>query len=158
MTTNSLARRIQKDNPFIDNIFKDLFKEYQQFSSTSLPVIGESSHPLVNVSNLKETENGTQYVIEFALAGYSRDEISSYVENIQQYGSTYKVLTVSVEPSKEDSMEYRAKEISRRKASRRVIIGINDEITDATYVDGILKFELTREDKESETRQFIDIK
>lgn len=156
MTNN--IRRINKDYDIFGSVFDDLFKGIKSVDWNNLPKAGDANHPRINISTLSNVENGTQYTMEFALAGYKREEINAYVEDVPANGSIFKVLTVSVEPSNDDTMEYITKEISKRKASRKVILGSNDKIVDAQYEDGILTFVVFREDNKTDKRHAIEIK
>lgn len=154
MTNN---RRITKNTGLLkESYFDEFIKDVADSLKYGVPKVGESSHPRVNITALAEVDGGQQYTVEFALAGYKRESISSFVEKVPNNGNTYKVLTVVAEPPAEDTTSYVTKEISKRKASRKVFLGVNDEIKEARYEDGILYITVFRESK-SEQRQVIDI-
>lgn len=151
-------RRITKDHDIFGTVFDDLFKGINKgIDWNGLPKAGDTNHPRINISTPVNVDGGKQYTMEFALAGYKREEISAYVEDVPTNGSVYKVLTVSVEPNNDDTTEYITKEISKRKASRKVILGSNDLIVNADYIDGILTLVVFREDNKTDKRETIQI-
>ena len=85
--------------------------------------------------NLKR--DGHKYLIEMAIAGFSKDDITVHVEN--------GVLTVSSNDKKEineESHEFVHQGIARRSFKRSWTIADDVEVQSADLVDGLLTIEL----------------
>ncbi len=105
------------------------------------------SFPPYNIIKVNETE----FHIELAIAGYSKEELSVAVEE----------LTLKVSGNKEDkpsSNTYLYKGISSKSFNRSFVIADTVEVSHAEYTDGILKIVLINNIPEQKKPKSITIK
>lgn len=127
-TTESLK------DPFGD-IFNDIF------SMTNV------SFPPYNIVSV----NKKQFVIELAVAGFKKDEITVSFEN--------DLLTIAGKKSKvEDTVKYIHHGIAYRDFIRRFTLSSDVKITDVVYEDGMLFINLVRIEPEDKKSMLIPIK
>jgi molecular chaperone IbpA len=132
-------RRIKNmRHSLIDEVVDAFEKSAIGFNRVVPAAMHTTTYPPFNV--VKEGEG--KYVLEMALAGYSRDDIS-----VSKGGN---FLTISGEKS-EDNKEYIYRGIAARKFKREVPIANGVEVTAAEMRDGILKVCL--ENKEAAVKQ-----
>lgn len=89
-----------------------------------------SAFPKHNI--IKDDEE--HFHIELALAGYSQDDLEVVVKD--------SVLTVSGDKADDDEVDYVHKGISSKKFSRTFRLNENVVVSDANFVDGILRIDL----------------
>lgn len=122
--------------------FDDLFKELEKFS-----LYKDNSYPRHNVCTVDDNE----YLIELALAGYQREDITIEVEN--------NTLTIKGTPTKEDdSKKYLHKGISSKSFTTSFKLNENAVVDKASFTDGILSISLRLEVPEEKRPQLIEIK
>ncbi len=112
-----------------DRLFSGIYADAQQYPPT----------------NTKKTQDG--YIIEMALAGYKKEDISVTKQN--------DVLTISAKKQDEAADEqYIHKGISYRSFSRSFTLGKASEVKDVTLTDGLLVVTITRDKPESKLITF----
>jgi molecular chaperone IbpA len=128
------------NDPFIGN----LAQEFEKVLATSTT----SSYPPYNVIKLPHDD----YILEFALAGFSKDEVSLEING--------KMLTISAEvvPSHWEGSTYIHKGIATRKFSRKFSLPEYYEITSAGMSDGILTVTIVKNIPEEKKPKKITIK
>lgn len=108
------------------------------------PLLNRSSKfPLSNISNVyNDASTGRPcYNIEFALAGYSKDEITLDVVA----GGNFNLITLAATSSKrDDNVGYLQQNIAYRDIYHNIMISANDHLKSAEYNDGILKIVIER--------------
>ena len=124
--TNSLYNEIQKINqafsPFSIGLFDSLgLDEIKRFEKNT------SNYPPYNIKR-----KGDEYIIEIAVAGFSREAIAIEYKD--------RTLTIKGEQkgSKEEGVEYLHNGLAGRSFTRSFGLADTVEITSATLVDGIL--------------------
>jgi molecular chaperone IbpA len=122
----------------IDEVMDAFEKSAIGFNRVVPAAMHNVSYPPFNV--VKEAEG--KYVLEMALAGYAKDDIS-----VSKGGN---FLTVSGEKA-EDNKEYVYRGIAARKFKREIPVANGVEVTAAEMRDGILKICL--ENKEAAVKQ-----
>jgi molecular chaperone IbpA len=102
------------------------------------------SYPPYNI--LRDPNDTNKYLIEMALAGFSKDEIEVFLEGDKL------VITGQVEKEKDEShVIYRG--IATRSFKRHFNIAEGVEIAGAEFKDGMLKVHLTRKEPETLSRK-----
>ena len=119
--------------------FEDLFN--RMHSSASI----HTSYPPYNI--VKETES--EWRIEMALAGWSRDEIEISTET--------NVLCVKSKSEKDSEDEFIHRGVAKRSFSRSFNISDDVEVGDVTYKDGLLAIRLTKIVPEKQKRKVYEI-
>lgn len=114
------------------------------FSEIENTIKGNTTYPPHNV--IKDGEDS--YVIELAVAGFTRDQIDIETED--------STLTITGEAQKDDR-EYAHKGISTRSFTRRFTLAEYVEVTDATLTDGILRISLKRNVPEEKQPRKVSI-
>lgn len=121
--------------------FDDLFSEMDRFMNLSTP-----RFPFYNIIRTSETD----YEIEMALAGYTKDEITIEAKN--------NLLTVRGDPVKEEEKpDYIHKGITKTSFSETFRLQDNVVVDDAVMKDGILSILLRVEVPEKEKPRLIQI-
>lgn len=133
-----------KNDPFSFNTigFEELFKRLTDMS----PANTIAKYPPYNIRQVETNK----YVIEMAVAGFSKNEIEIVMEN-----NTLKV-TGSVESK--DPTDYLYKGISDRPFTKTFALADSVEVKDANMVNGILKIWLDRLTPEENKVKKIEIK
>lgn len=131
---------------FEQHRLEKLFQDFFTSNGTNFPLVSKSqNYPPMNVTSLDDNENGHEYYnIEYALAGFSRDEITVDTETIIRYGNAYNTVTVRAKKASEPKT-YMLQNIAFRDVERTVILSNRDSIIDASYVDGILTLKIERD-------------
>ena len=119
--------------------FEPLFKN---FFDMDTPNFGDSKHvPAVNIS-----ENDKEYHLEFALAGYNKEDLNINLEN--------DTLTVSAKIETENTTEGEDKNYTRREYrshsfSRSFYLPeqIKEKAIEASFENGILSLTLPKSEK-----------
>jgi molecular chaperone IbpA len=107
------------------NKFPDL-EDFELFSK-------DTYYPPHNIVKNSDTE----YSIELALAGFTKENLEISVEN--------NILTIAGESTKSSDKKYVHKGISTRKFKRAFKIGAYYKVDNAALVDGILTITLIKE-------------
>lgn len=94
-------------------------------------------------------EDDENFVLEFAVAGFGKDDITVSVEN--------GVLTVSAEKADQDDKNYVYKGIATRKFLRSFNLPEYFEVGVASYQDGILSIDLFKDVPEEKKPKSIVI-
>lgn len=94
-------------------------------------------------------EDDENFVLEFAVAGFGKDDIKVSVEN--------GVLTVSAEKADQDDKNYVYKGIATRKFLRSFNLPEYFEVGVASYQDGILSIDLFKDVPEEKKPKSIVI-
>lgn len=116
------------------DLAEEFLKDFDVFAPSKLPdVFVSSTFPPCNI--LMKEDNSLEY--EFAVAGYSLDEISI------QFDNDHLILTLTPETKEEDKkVSYRQMGIKRAKSTSKFYVPINKfdvELATATLDKGILK-------------------
>ena len=120
--------------------FEDLFN--RMHSSASI----HTSYPPYNI--VKETES--EWRIEMALAGWSKDDIEISTET--------NVLTIKSKVEQESDGDFIHRGVAKRSFTKTFNIADDVEIGDITYENGLLNIKLTKIVPESQKRKVYDIK
>ena len=120
--------------------FEDLFN--RMHSSASI----HTSYPPYNI--VKETES--EWRIEMALAGWSKDDIEISTET--------NVLTIKSKVEQESDGDFIHRGVAKRSITKTFNIADDVEIGDITYENGLLNIKLTKIVPESQKRKVYDIK
>ena len=120
--------------------FEDLFN--RMHSSASI----HTSYPPYNI--VKETES--EWRIEMALAGWSKDDIEISTET--------NVLTIKSKAEQESDGDFIHRGVAKRSFTKTFNIADDVEIGDITYENGLLNIKLTKIVPESQKRKTYDIK
>ncbi|BCV07336.1 MAG: heat-shock protein IbpA [Libanvirus sp.] len=120
--------------------FEDLFN--RMHSSASI----HTSYPPYNI--VKETES--EWRIEMALAGWSKDDIEISTET--------NVLTIKSKAEQESDGDFIHRGVAKRSFTKTFNIADDVEIGDITYENGLLNIKLTKIVPESQKRKVYDIK
>lgn len=127
-------------DPFKDPFFTDWNK---MFNTVSAPV---KTYPPYNVVKI----DGNKVVMEFAVAGFSREDIDITTEK--------NVLTITGEKTEADEKEYLHKGIAARKFTRSFTLPEFYEVESAGHQDGILYIDLVKNVPEDKKPKKITIK
>lgn len=114
------------------------------FTEIENAIKGNTSYPPHNVIK----DGVDSYVIELAVAGFSRDQIS-----IETQESLLKI----VGSAKDDDREYAHKGISTRSFTRQFTLAEYVEVTSASLNDGILRIALKRNVPEEKQPRTVSI-
>ena len=127
------------NDPFIGN----LAQEFEKVFATTTT----SSYPPYNIIKLPHDD----YILEFALAGFSKDDVQLELDN--------RTLTISaqVAPSHWEGSTYLHKGIATRKFSRKFSLPEYYEVTSAGMSDGILKVTIVKNIPEEKKPKAIEI-
>lgn len=120
--------------------FEDLFN--RMHSSASI----HTSYPPYNI--VKETES--EWRIEMALAGWSKDDIEISTET--------NILTIKSKAEQESDRDFIHRGVAKRSFTKTFNIADDVEIGDITYENGLLNIKLTKIVPESQKRKVYDIK
>lgn len=118
--------------------FGNLAQEFEKVFSTT----HTSSYPPYNIVKIDDDK----VVMEFAVAGFKKDDISITTEK--------NVLSIKVDKPESDDKKYLYKGIAARKFSRSFALPEFYEVASAGFEDGILYIDLIRnipEDKKPKT-------
>ena len=120
--------------------FDDLFN--RMHSSASI----HTSYPPYNI--VKETES--EWRIEMALAGWSKDDIEISTET--------NVLTIKSKAEQESDGDFIHRGVAKRSFTKTFNIADDVEIGEITHENGLLNIKLTKIVPESQKRKVYDIK
>ena len=111
-----------------------------------LPMLnGKSNFPRINISTIDTDEHGNGiYFIEYALAGYSRDDINLEEDSTNYGGHNFNVLKLTAKTSHGNDVKYLQHNIAYRDIEHSMLMSPQDHVSSATYVDGILRVEVVR--------------
>lgn len=121
--------------------FHDLFDRAADLVSST-----NTAFPPVNVIR----QNDDTYVIEVAVAGYSRDELSAEIHD--------NTLTITGEKKGDDDRKYLVKGIAGRTFKRSFLVADTVIVRDAALVDGILSITLVNVIPETQKPRKLEIK
>jgi len=119
--------------------FEDLFN--RMHASHSI----HTSYPPYNI--VKETES--EWRIEMALAGWSRDELEISTET--------NVLCIKSKADKESDDDYIHRGVAKRSFARSFNISEDVEVGDISYKDGLLAIHLTKIVPDKQKRKVYQI-
>ena len=129
------------------NIFNDpFFIGFQPNVNTWTHVTTQNNYPPYNV--IKEDDD--TYIVEIALAGFDKSDLSVTVDN----GN----LIVKGEKEKKDDVEFTHKGIANRSFTRSFALGEFMEITGAEFENGMLSITVERIVPEEKKPKSIKIK
>ena len=129
------------------NIFNDpFFIGFQPNVNTWTHVTTQNNYPPYNV--IKEDDD--TYIVEIALAGFDKSDLSVTVDN----GN----LIVKGEKEKKDDVEFTHKGIANRSFTRSFALGEFMEITGAEFENGMLSITVERIVPEEKKPKLIKIK
>lgn len=122
----------------------------------------DSTYPLYNIE-YEEVENGCQFTISIALAGFTKDEIKVSREKGTGNYSGLDLIKVSAEKIKdtadtESSRKFLVHNIAHRNATRKFPVARACEVTSVEYTDGILKINLLETVPEEDKPVTFEIK
>lgn len=116
----------------------------QEFEK-AFPTTTTSSYPPYNIVKVNEDK----YVMEFAVAGFKKDDISVTTEK--------NILTLKAEKHETDEKHYLHKGIAARKFSRAFTLPEYFEVESAGFEDGVLYIDLIRNIPEEKKPKQITI-
>lgn len=125
-----------------DDFFKRTFENFDRLFGNMSPR-NDSFPP----TNIKKTNEG--YIIELALAGYKKSDIS-----IDQVGDELTIKAKKTEETAENSETYIHKGISSKSFYRSFYLGKGAEVTLVTLTDGILSVTISRNKPDIITKSF----
>lgn len=128
--------------------FDNLFDHFNTMLQSSHFANGGTSYPPYNVIHTDDNI----YVIEIAVAGFRKDEISVELEKNVLTISTHKTYT------SEDDQNVIHRGISQRRFTRSFRLAENIEVVDAKMEDGLLRIELENVVPEEEKPLIISIR
>jgi molecular chaperone IbpA len=126
------------NDPFIGSFAQEFEKAFRTPTNTTYP-----PHNVIKV-------NDDKIVMEFAVAGFKKDDISITTEK--------NVLSIKAEKPDTDDKNYLYKGIAARKFTRLFDLPEYFEVTDAWFEDGILYIDLIRNIPEEKKPKQITIK
>ena len=127
----------------IQSPFGGLGLDIDKFFNNSIQT---PAYPPYNVVKIDDDK----IVMEFAVAGFKKDDISITTEK--------NVLSIKAEKSESEEKKYLHKGIAARKFSRAFTLPEYFEVTDAWFEDGILYIDLIRNIPEEKKPKQITIK
>ena len=128
-----------------DDILNSNFVGFDRFFDQFANIASNSYPP----HNIVRTGEDTQ-AIEFALAGFSADEVDISVED--------SVVTITGEKTEEEDRDYIWHGISARQFTKNFPLTAYWEVTGAEFKDGILIISLKQEIPEAKRPKQIEIK
>lgn len=121
--------------------FYDLFDRASDLVNST-----NTAFPPVNVIR----HNEDTYIIEVAVAGYARDELSAEIHD--------NTLTITGEKKAAEGREYLVKGIAGRSFKRSFLVADTVVVRDAALVDGILSITLVNVVPETQKPRKLEIK
>jgi HSP20 family molecular chaperone IbpA len=137
--------------PFVEDIKKNVIgwdNLWDDLVHREFPYTVETSFPK---DNIIKREN--EVVIELALAGYGRENIS-----IERNGNRLTVSARKDEKEQEENVNYIRRHIATRAFTKHYTVATEYKDIDATFENGILSIRLEREPKQEEAKRLIEIK
>lgn len=133
---------------------QQLLDVIEKHSFGTLPILNSKSNfPRINISTIHTDADGNgTYFIEYALAGYSRDDIKLEEDSTSYAGHNFNLLKMTATTSRGDDVKYAQQNIAYRDVEHSMLISPQDSIKNASYKDGILKVEVERVVKQSNGR------
>jgi HSP20 family molecular chaperone IbpA len=135
------------------DLAEEFLKDFDVYAPSKLPdIFVSSTFPPCNI--MRKSDNSLEY--EFAVAGYSLEEISI------QFDNDHLILTLAPEKQEEDEkVTYRQMGIKRAKSTSKFYVPINKfdvELATATLDKGILKISIPAKEIAKPKQLKIDIK
>jgi molecular chaperone IbpA len=127
---------------FNDPFYGTLAQEFEKLFAQ--PV--KATYPPYNIVKIDEDK----YVMEFAVAGFKKDDISVTTEK--------NVLSIKADKTEADEKNYTHKGIAARKFTRAFTLPEYFEVDSASVNDGILYIDLVRNVPEEKKPKSIKIK
>lgn len=137
--------------PFVGDLRKNLIgwdNLWDDLVHREFPYTMETTFPKDNIIK-KEDE----VVIELALAGYNKENIS-----IERNGNRLTVSARKDEKEQEEDVNYIRKHIATRAFTKHYTVATEYKEIDAEFTNGILSIRLEREPEQEETKHLIEIK
>ena len=125
---------------------QQLLDDIESLRFGKLPMLnGKSNFPRINISMIDTDEQGNgTYFIEYALAGYSQDDINLEEDSTTYAGHNFNVLKLSAKTSHGSDVKYMQQNIAYRDIEHSMLMSPQDHVSSASYKDGILKVEVVR--------------
>ncbi len=143
-TTLSLFNKLRPVSVGFDSVFDHFESMFSDMPSLT------TNYPPYNIAKTSENE----YLIEIALAGFSKKDISVAVEN-----GMLTVETVPVDDTQDsDTGEVLHRGISRRYFKRSFSISDDVEVQGAELKDGLLRISMEKIIPESKKRKEITVR
>jgi molecular chaperone IbpA len=121
--------------------FGSLAQEFEKVFATTTT----TNYPPYNIAKISDDK----YVMEFAVAGFKRDDISVTTEK--------NVLSIKAEKTESEEKNYVYKGIAARKFNRAFTLPEYFEVESAGFEDGILYIDLIRNIPEEKKPKTINI-
>lgn len=135
-----------------DNIFDDLRKTF--FNDLRLLSFEPFNYHNNSFPPYNIYENGEdEFVIEMALAGYSKNDIEIIVEN-----NILKVSSNKIKDSSEKDVNYHYRGIAKRSFTNQFQLAEFAEVKDCSMKNGILRVNIVRIVPEEKRPKVIEIK
>lgn len=137
--------------PFVEDIKKNVIgwdNLWDDLVHREFPYTMETSFPKDNI-----IKKDNEVVIELALAGYNKENIS-----IERNGNRLTVTASKEDKEQEENVNYIRRHIATRAFTKHYTVATEYREIDAKFENGILSIHLEREPKEEETKQLIEIK
>lgn len=131
----------------ITNSFNNAFSNFDQLFADIFNTSSNKYPPY----NIYSNSDGSQYTFEFALAGFSRNEIEVSFDE-QEY-----TLHINAKKIKEDNMREVYRGIAKRDIKLSFRIDTHFEITSGDYKDGILRVYASKISEEDKPKRLIEI-
>jgi HSP20 family protein len=134
MTTNALAKRVERLPAIFDDFFKP-WNDLMEFNGWGRTM----TIPAVNI-----TDNQNEYIVSLAAPGCKKDDFKIDLE-----GNMLTISSEKEESKEEKEARYTRKEYNYSSFSRSFTLPeeINREKIDAVYEDGLLKLRLPRKEE-----------
>ena len=134
---------------YIDNLFGDIEQLMRPISNAT------QTFPSYNIYHVKDTDN---YVIEMAIAGYSKDMVDVDVTPSPKGNVPVKTLTITGKASKpSEDHEYYSRGITSKEFTQKFYIYDSDIIESCSLENGILRIVINRNTIKEE-KQKIEVK
>lgn len=137
--------------PLVDDIKKNVIgwdNLWDDLVHREFPYTVETTFPKDNIIK-KENE----VVIELALAGYDKENIS-----IERNGNRLTVSARKDQKEQEENVNYIRRHIATRAFTKHYTVATEYKDIDAEFRNGILAIRLEREPEQKETKHLIEIK
>lgn len=128
------------NDPFIGNLAQEFEKVFNK------PATYVTNYPPYNIVKI----NDDKIVMEFAVAGFKKDDVSISTEN--------NVLSIKAEKPETEEKNYLHRGIAARKFARAFTLPEYFEVESAGFEDGILYVDLIRNIPEEKKPKKITIK
>jgi molecular chaperone IbpA len=115
--------------------FDDIFDRLMSTRPVTLYRNNKENYPPLNIVNLEENKT----LVEFALAGFNRDELKVYTEN-----GKLVVVGQKTESETKNDLDYQYRGFARRSFSQEIGLTDNNVVESVDFKDGVLTILINR--------------